>query len=837
MIPQFTGDLEALEQDRTAIAAAASTFREAGADVDNEFQGLAAFYTAPEAAQLFATTTPVRTNSDFFADQLESAATALGEFVVEARPLVARLKQLQGEATAFTNKIMGDEHWKDDKKKTDENNDLIHDVNATAAAFWTAERVCASKIRALCGLPPLTADDGSHGANMHGYTAADLNKVQDLPWGSQLAESHRWYEIGHWTKSFVWDGIIVDGIVGTVLGLGTLVGVDGADAAGQAWKGLAKLTTGLALTTLVPASNVVFWTADDKAMPPWLRDSRNAMKETGKALVAWDQWNKNPARAAGAVTFNVLTTVFSSGAGTGAKTGAFAKAISAAGKAGRLIDPMTYVGQAAGKAGSLAFSKLKIGELFANLGKADGAFPKVDDVTWKDLPKADAPGVTFPHPAETVRLPDDALGRPQYYDKTTNQLLDHTGTPKQDLTAIPKGTDHPLAETPTRQEATVGAPSTHTAAGATHTPGGVADNTPRNSHTEPDGGGSTRPGSTDTTPTGGSRGDGPAVPHQGGNATDNLGPAPAHGHAGAGHGTGGPAGDGARAGDNTSTRSSAPAHPDPVVQRHVDLANDNPEWRRQHYRKNARRLSAEGTDELGNPLSMLRETGDPARPYTATDVQVLSPTYLGPRVHGDLSTLHPDYLEGLHQRAADRSTAIAYDNAAERVKLAAIAEYDSFPTPENEIIAREAVYEYKSTHTAMGDAGEHLGEDAAKFHAMRDIDPHAVRLDDGARGAHRFDQIWQTSDGRYVVIEAKASPTTKLGGRNLPGGEVRALQGTPEYFDEILLQMHSRGESDLADALTIARQDSNLDYIEIKANPVDGRYNGYFKRFFDIGRG
>ncbi|MCX5376716.1 hypothetical protein [Streptomyces sp. NBC_00091] len=522
-IPQFTGDLDLLETNRNAIATAAGTFRDAGSNVDSEFQGLSAFYTAPEAAQLFATTKPVKTDSDFFADQLESAAKALGEYVTEARPIVARLKELQAKATTFTNKISGDEHWKDDGDKIDENNDLIHDVNAAVSAFWAAERTCANKIRALYCAPPLTADDGSHGANMYGYKGEDLNKAQDLPWGSQLEETHRWYEIGHWAKSFVWDGLIVDGIWGTIRGLGTLVGVDGWDKAGQAWVGLAKLATGLAITT-IPGVGTAFWMADDKQLPGWLRDSRTAMKETGKALVAWDEWGKNPARAAGAVTFNVLTTVFTGGAGTAAKAGSVAKVISVAGKAGRLIDPITYIG----KAGSLA--KLKIGDLFANLGKVDGAFPKLDDVVWKDLPKADAPGVKFPHPDDTVRLPDDALGRPQYYDKTTNQLLDHKGLPKQDLTSVPKGPDHPLAEVPKRQEVTVGAPAhsvdatTHTPGGTTtHTPGGTADNMPHNNHTEPGGNGTTPGhGNTDTTPTGGGHGDSPGtggdhggIPHQG----------------------------------------------------------------------------------------------------------------------------------------------------------------------------------------------------------------------------------------------------------------------------------------------------------------------------------
>ncbi|MFJ3880499.1 hypothetical protein ACIPW5_23940 [Streptomyces sp. NPDC090077] len=537
---QFTGDLDALEQDRTAIATAAATLRDTGANVDAEFQGLASFYSAPEAAQLFATTHRVRTESDHYADHLEAAAKALGEFAVEARPAVARLRQLQSEATAFTHTISGDAHWKDDPKKVGRNNDLIHDVNAAAEAFWAAERACANKIRALTGKPPLTADDGTHADNTHGYTAATLNQVEDLPWGSQLTQSHRWYEVGHWTKSFLWDGLVMDGIVGTVRGLGTLVGWDGSDAAGQAWTGLAKLATGIALSSS-PGTAAVFWNADPKAMPAWFRDSRTTMKETGKALVAWDEWHKNPARAAGAVTFNVLTTVFSGGVGTGVKSGGIAKTLSIAGQAGRLIDPMTYVGQAAGKAASLTFSKLKVGELLSNIGKTDGAFPHTNDVIWRDLPRTDAPGVTFPHPDDTVRLTDDALGRPQYYDKVTHQLLGHDHLPKQDLTTVPKGPDHPLTTTPRHHElpATVGA---HTPGGATpqasgggtpHTPGSAADTTPHNGHTEPGGGGDT--GGHTESPAAGAHGDGPGT---GGGPSDG----PAFPHQADHHGAGTPGG-------------------------------------------------------------------------------------------------------------------------------------------------------------------------------------------------------------------------------------------------------------------------------------------------------
>ncbi|MEU9000968.1 hypothetical protein AB0D15_02985, partial [Streptomyces sp. NPDC048551] len=143
--------------------------------------------------------------------------------------------------------------------------------------------------------------------------------------------------------------------------------------------------------------------------------------------------------------------------------------------------------------------------------------------------------------------------RPQYFDKTTNQLLDHQGVPKQHLTSVPKDPDHPLAEVPKHEPVPVGVGAhtadvtAHTPGGtaghtpggvAEHTPGGVADHGAHNTHTEPGGGTPPSHGGTDTTHTtggthhtdtpstggghdgpatgGGGHGDGPTIPHQGG---------------------------------------------------------------------------------------------------------------------------------------------------------------------------------------------------------------------------------------------------------------------------------------------------------------------------------
>ncbi|MCW7947519.1 protein phosphatase, partial [Streptomyces hygroscopicus] len=349
-IPQYTGNLEQLERDYGDLRTDAVDIRSTGRDVHARFQGLSAYYKAPEAEQLFATTRPVADRSDAFAADLEAVSSALSGYAAEIRPLVARLKQLKLEATAFVGSVKDDHDWEYDGDKVAHHNRIRDDVTVAVAAFWAAERSCHNKITALWHGVQMVAGDGSERKDQYGFSAFDMKGAR-LPWGEPVEQRHHWYEVGHWVKSFVWDGLVVDGIWGTVKGLGTLVGFGGWEAMGQAWKGLAQLATGLAISS-VPGAAGLFWSLPEKDLPSWLRESRRTMKETGKALVAWDEWGKNPARAAGAVTFNVLTTVFTGGEGAAAagagKAGAVAKALSLAGKAGRVIDPMTYVSKAAG---------------------------------------------------------------------------------------------------------------------------------------------------------------------------------------------------------------------------------------------------------------------------------------------------------------------------------------------------------------------------------------------------------------------------------------------------------------------------------------------------------
>ncbi|GAA2942648.1 MULTISPECIES: hypothetical protein [Streptomyces] len=487
-IPVFTGNLATLDTKVTELTSAAETIATTTGDVHSSFGGLQAFYQAPEAEQLFATTKPVVDTGQKMKSDLTTISRALSTYSDEVYPLVEKLKEIKRDAGAFLVKINADDKWREDGDLIDENNHRRDEIADTLAAFQDAEITCHNKIVALvCGVP-LKKSDGSDSAHQYGFDAETYKHAEGLPWGDPLVESIPGWQVWEHAWEFT-KGFFVDGVWGTIKGLGTLVGFDGFDAAGQAWKGLAQLATGVAIS-LSPVAAVQFWTADEKDMPSWLRDSRNAVKETGKALVAWDQWGDNPSRAAGAVTFNVVTTVFTGGTGAAAsgagKTALAAKALSAAGKVGRIVDPMTYVFKGAGVGLS------KIGDVMAGLkglGKIeipplpDNVFTLPDG--WTRLPDGtlDVPaGATLPEgatrlpdgavklPEGTIALPPNTLKSPfdegsayadidgNLYDEHGN-LVQKGANARKELseTADTNTPDHTHLETPARQPVLVGA--------------------------------------------------------------------------------------------------------------------------------------------------------------------------------------------------------------------------------------------------------------------------------------------------------------------------------------------------------------------------------------------
>lgn len=416
-IPVFTGNLALLDTKVTSLAKDGEKISSAAADIHSSFGGLQAFYKAPEADQLFATTKPVADRGASLKADLATITGALSAYSDDAHPLVEKLKRLKREAGAFLVKVDADDKWREDGDLVEENNNRRAEIAETWAAFQAVERACHNKIISLVpGGTRLKVDDGSGGKGMYGYDAEALKHAKGLPWGDPVKESTPWYHV----HEHLWDfgkGVVVDGVWGTIKGLGTLVGTDGWESMKQAWTGLAKLATGVVISATPLAA--AFWLTPEDKLPSWLRDSRTAMKETGKALLAWDQWSENPARAAGAVTFNVVTTVFTGGAGGavagGGKAALAAKALSFAGKAGRAIDPMTYLFKGAGAgltkisdvmAGLKGMGTIEIPTLPPGaVTLPDGAFKLADGTL--HLPEGAAiPDGAFEIPKGAVKLPD-----------------------------------------------------------------------------------------------------------------------------------------------------------------------------------------------------------------------------------------------------------------------------------------------------------------------------------------------------------------------------------------------------------------------------------------------
>lgn len=59
-IPVIDGDMDALASHASGLSTAGAGITDAGARVHSTWQGLAAVYRAPEAAQLFAATAPIQ---------------------------------------------------------------------------------------------------------------------------------------------------------------------------------------------------------------------------------------------------------------------------------------------------------------------------------------------------------------------------------------------------------------------------------------------------------------------------------------------------------------------------------------------------------------------------------------------------------------------------------------------------------------------------------------------------------------------------------------------------------------------------------------------------------
>ncbi|WP_052869416.1 hypothetical protein, partial [Streptomyces niger] len=606
-----------------------------------------------------------------------------------------------------------------------------------------------------------------------------------------------------------------------------------------------------------PGVQTLFGTLPDDQLPSWIRESRNTLKATGKALVAWDEWGKNPARAAGGVTFNVLTTVFTGGAGGAAagvgKAGAVTRAISVAGKVGKVIDPMTYVGKAAGaglsKVGDIAKSLKGIGKVDVSALPADAIkLPegslKLPDGTVHLPEGAPLPEGATRLPDGNVQLPDDVPALPKdanplptgpgesarYFDGQGNLLDEHgkvlhsiDDAPKEDVGDVGRTGDdvHPTGTHAgdrlpgAGDHLSSGRPGEHFSGGSLgdHMPGSRADDLgtgpsashePPPSHTGGHGGGAGE-GHGGHEAIGGGHGSGPE-------AADHHGPA--RGHSGTPHGadhetSAGGHGNGPGIGDDAAGSGSqvdeggtprngvhgpeqelTPERRKEILEEQIWKANNDDAWFEKYYRPDGHRWSIRAK-ENGVELPILAK--DRQGNWISKHALPSGPS----EVRFDQQAFHPGSVRDEHAGHLDdvakgRRVSVDLNNAEREFK-------DTHSEAAHEALhdAQEAYTEHHGDTPNNSKHSEKLGEDAARYHVIPEKFPDAewVELPKTPSGANMFDQLYKLDNGDYLIVEAKA-PSADLGWRQGVGdtaGGMMVKQGTKEYVHTILQEMWNRG--------------------------------------------
>ncbi|MFI0267733.1 hypothetical protein [Streptomyces luteogriseus] len=855
-IPLFTGDLGQLEQHTDALRKEADGIRQAGGEAHRQFQGLSAFYQAPEAEDLFASTKPVSDAADRFGDKVATVADALRTYAAEVAPIAKRLEQLQRQAAAFvaglkTDSGAFDENWTDDADKVSEHQALMHDVNVAQAAFAAAEIACNNKITALVGGTQYVMNTGAkqfipRGAELYGYSAEVLDQAKELPWGTPVTQSHDWWDpddLGYYAKSFFWDGIIVDNVWGTIDGLATLVGFHGSDSAGQAWEGVVRAIVG-AETYLMESGGQkptgIF--ASDFA-----QESKGYAKEFAKGFVAWDMWEENPSRAAATVVFNGLTLgVGPLKAASAGKAGAAAKTAATVAKVGEVIDPLGAAVKVTGH-----------------------AVPRIAQVTESLRGVNNMPAPHAPH--SVLEFSDDSgrsvlvLADGEFVVLKDGKVVSDAPLAERSLAAETSPDRVPAQE---RQLAGVGATSRAPEAGAR------AESLPPRAEQEPPAGGSDR---------GAPNGAAERAGHSGGvtRGGDSGASGPGAGtvgndHAASGSGrlggvgpddigrSGEPDGTSVPDGDAFAQHPDVPARPSfmqdgdnpygpsgaltprQIMEIQVYRANREPGYLKQYYAKDGRRLDVDVPDESGFPPPQLVKDPQNPKVWISSDDSPapLPPKYVsgGDVTRGPDTVTTPDAARALNEAAQRRHASIAADTPWHQKIKEANGHYKRLATPENLEVLKKLKADHAPFHNRMRLDAEAYGEAIAKHHVIPEHYPGATweKLDGPKNGNDQFDQLWRRKDGGFVVVEAKSNVTTEIGKRDLPNG-FSVAQGSKEYFLDILNEMKKRGlngnrnETKLYKELKAALRQGKVDYILVKGKPNAGEYAGYYMRRFDLG--
>lgn len=354
---------EAVLPDPEAIRAAAAALVSAvGEVVDTAEESAVAWghlqspdvYDIAGSEVVFNAFRPVTSSAADLDSDVGTVDTAVLAYADTVDSLKLRLDAVKADAANFFSRTRGrsQDDWDDDEGLIQAEQNIIGDLNRLYSDLQEAQRVCANAISDIYGGPKyvLTTEEGAGTGEVEfGFSGEQLDAAAvegNVPWGQPTEWDKPWYRDA-------WDGVasfgkgVWSGVTGTVTGLGNMVGLGGAEAFEQTWKGLGNLAVNLAIMT----SPVVQIALHASGNSDRVQQAGDELLAVGKAAIHWDEWQTDPAYAAGATSFDLASILLTAGAGATAKVGSVAGKIgdvaNASGKVSAVVNA-TGIGKVAG---------------------------------------------------------------------------------------------------------------------------------------------------------------------------------------------------------------------------------------------------------------------------------------------------------------------------------------------------------------------------------------------------------------------------------------------------------------------------------------------------------
>ncbi|PPB49536.1 hypothetical protein C4K88_07545 [Arthrobacter pityocampae] len=386
-------EFEAVLPDAEVIRTAAGAFKDTVGSINTTATVTASTWTrleggvydVPGKEQVFSAFVPVLTASGDLVENAATVHTATTAYAEAVDALKVRLEGVKADTASFYREVDGrpQDEWDDDEGLVEKELAIIGALDQLFADLQAAQRDCANAISGIYGGPSYvqTTEEGVTANQVaYGYSSDQLDAAAaagDIPWGKPTEWDKPWYrDVGDSIASFgkgLWSGV-----TGTVTGLGNMVGLNGAEAFKQTWAGIGKLAVNVAIVT----SPVLQMSLRATGNGDVADRAGEELLAVGKAAIHWDEWQSDPAYAAGATTFDLAAILMTAGAGATAKVGSVAGKIGTiGGKAGTVVK-VTGIGKVAvGTVKATDFIQgVKVSTITITADVGRTVIAKVDDV-------------------------------------------------------------------------------------------------------------------------------------------------------------------------------------------------------------------------------------------------------------------------------------------------------------------------------------------------------------------------------------------------------------------------------------------------------------------------